>query len=183
MSIETHSKFCVITSIASNMVLLEPTIIIVFAGNLILNLVNYSECHQGCDIWSRSTCTDNVTTKWNKQYVGESLKNWVTSISKIRSITEKENESIFLSKTVLAFETKNNNGDKTGKGVFYISNSDCIKQRNIGPKWRKASRFSNTQFGDGFIYSSNEDDNGVFTGLFWYTMENIHIISEVVNFW
>ena len=172
MSIETHSKFCVITKIASNMVLLEPTIIIVFAGNLILNLVNYSECHEGCDIWSKSTCTDNVTTKWNKQYVGESLKHWVTSISKIRSIPEKEKESIFLSKTVLEYETRNKNGNITGKGfLYYISNTDCIKQRDIGPKWRKASLWSATQFGDGFLYSINEEDNAEFTGLFSYTME------------
>jgi hypothetical protein len=163
------------------MVLLEPAIIIAFAGNLILNLVNYSECHPYCDTWSRSTCTDAITTKWNKNFVGETLKQWISSIRKIRSISEKEKESIFLSKTVLEFATKNKtDGNITGGGAYYISNSDCSKQRNIGPKWRKASIFSNKQFDDGFLYS-NEDDNGVFTGLYSY-ITTIHTISKVMIF-
>ena len=183
--------------------LLKSAIFIAIAGNLILSLVNYSECHSK---WTRSTCTDDIITKWNKKSVGENLKQWITSISEIRSIPEKEEESIFvsvgfaikhfariilckiseitkvsfLSNTVFDFETKNQFGNIIGGGVYYISNIDCSNQRNVGPKWRKASMFSRKQFDDGFLYS-NEDDNGVFTGLCSYTM-NIYTISEKMNF-
>ena len=162
------------------MVLLEPTTIIALAGSLILNLVTYSQCHPNCGQFrSRSTCTDDITTKWNKKHVGENLKQWITSIRKIRLIPETE--SISLSKTILEFETKNQTGNITGGGVYYISNSDCSKQRNIGPKWRKASMFSNNQFDDGFLYS-NEDDNGKFTGLYSYIMK-INTLSKLMSIW
>ena len=159
------------TSIASKMLLLEPTIIIVLTGSLVLNLVNYSACHPSnlnvnhCGTWSKSTCTDDITTAWNKNFVGENLKQWITSISKIRSIPEKDKESIFLSKAVLMYEKTYLIGNITGGGVYYISNSDCSKKRKIGPKWRKASMFSNNQFDDGFLYS-NGNGNEAFTGVY-----------------
>ena len=167
---KTLSNPYYITDNNLDMVLLNPTIIIAFAGNLILNLANYSECQPNCETWSRSTCTDDITTKWNKIFVGETLKEWITSIEKIKSIPETEKENIFLGKTILEFKTENTHKlDHTTNvirgGVYYISNSDCSKQRNIGPKWRKASLFSNKQFDDGFLYS-NEDDNAAFTGLY-----------------
>ena len=114
-----------------------------------------------------------TTTKWNKILVGETLKEWITSIEKIKSIPEIEKENIFLGKTVLEFETQNkwdNTRNVISGGVYYISNSDCSKQRDVGPKWRKASLFSNKQFDDGFLYS-NEEYNGSFTGLYLYVVK------------
>ena len=145
------------------MVLLQSTTLILLSGNVILNLVIYSECHSNYEILPRNICTDAITTKWNKNLVGESLRKWIISLRMIGSILERETDNSFLNKTVMKFKTKNKTGNTTRLGVYYISNYDFSKQKDIGPKWRKASIFSTTQFDDGFLYS-NEDDNGEFTG-------------------
>ena len=147
--------------------------LVVIAGNLILNLVNYSESHPNCGTLTRSTCADSITTKWNKDSVGKHLKNWINSISKIRSMQEQEKENFFLRKTVIVFETKNKRGGVTGEGVRYIANRDCSRKRHIGPTWRKTSIFSNTKFDDGFLYGI-EDDNGELTGCYAISYENAY---------
>ena len=137
--------------------------VIAFAVNLILYLVNCSESHSNCEKLVRSTCTDDNTTKWNKDSVGENLREWITSISEIRSISETEKEHYFLGKTISKLSITNKSGKIIGDIVQFIANSDCANKRNIGPTWRKASKFSRTQFDDGFLYGI-EDDSGKLTG-------------------
>ena len=132
-------------------------------GNLILNLVNYAECQANCGTLARSTCSDDVSTKWNKNSVGETLAKWIANIKRISTMPEKEKEHYFLRKTILNFKTKNTRGKVLGNGVQFIANRDCSRKRHIGPTWRKTSTFSGTQFNDGFLYGV-EDDNGDLTG-------------------
>ena len=144
--------------------LVKMSVILGVVGNLILYHVNYSECEPNCGVLTKSTCTDDITTQWNKISVGENLRKWIISLRKIEPISEKEKEKINLRKSLVLFERKNNNGSVTGSGIYFVSNGDCSTKRNIGPRWRKAHYFSKTQFHDGFLYN-NEDKNGNFTGL------------------
>ena len=146
---------------------LIQTLIIAFAGNLILNLVIYSECHPNCGTLARSSCTDDITTQWNKYSVGETLRKWIISIGKIRSMPERETKHFFLRKTVSKFEIRSKSGKIIGDFVTSISNRNCSTNKHIGPTWRKPSTYSNTQFHDGFLYGI-EDDNGELTG--WYAI-------------
>ena len=118
-----------------------------------------------CGTLSRSTCTDANTTEWNKESVGKSLKKWILSINKIRSMPLKEKDTYFLRKTVLQFEPTSRlvTSHGTRSGVQYIANKDCTRKRHIGPTWRKMSNVSGTQFHDGFLYGI-EDGDGELTG-------------------
>jgi hypothetical protein len=149
------------------------TLIIAFAGNLILSLVNYSECHPNCGTLARSSCTDDITTKWNKDSVGETLKKWINSIGKITSMPERETKRFFLRKTVSKYQLMNTQCKIIGDGVTLISNRNCSINKHIGPTWRKASPFSKTQFNDGLLYGI-EDDNGELTGLYVIYNENVY---------
>ena len=160
------------------MILIHSSLVVI-AGNLILNFVNYSESYPNCGTLTRSTCTDSITTKWYKESVGEHLKNWIKSISKIRSIPEREKENFFLRKTVLLFEMKNKRLGVMAEGVQYIANRDCSKKKHIGPTWRKTSIFSNAQFDDGFLYGI-EDSNGDLTGTPFFI--KMHTIILVLTF-
>ena len=148
---------------------LIQTLIIALVGNLILNLVSYSECHPNCGTLARSSCTDDITTKWNKDSVGETLRKWILSIGKIRSMPERETKHFFLRKTVSKYQMMSKSGKNIGDGVMFISNRNCSTNRHIGPTWRKSSTYSRSQFDDGFLYGI-EDDNGELTG--WYTILN-----------
>ena len=144
---------------------LVKSLMTAIAGILIRNLVSYSECQVDCGTLARSTCTDDFTTKWNKDSIGETLAKWITNIRKIRSVSDEEKKHYFLTKTVLEFKKKSIHGKILGDGVQFISNTDCLKKKNIGPTWRKTSIFSGTQFNDGFLYGI-EDDNGELTGVY-----------------
>ena len=137
----------------------------VIAGILILNLVSYSECQDHCGTLVRSTCPDDISTKWNKNSVGETLARWIANVRQISIVPEKEKEHYFLRKTVLEFKRKGTRGEVLANGVQFIANRDCSKKRHIGPTWRKTSNFSGSQFNDGFLYGF-EDDNGDLTGAY-----------------
>ena len=130
---------------------------------LILNLKSISECHLNCGTLSQSTCRDDVTTKWNEDMVSSSLKKWMSSLAKIRSMPERNKKLFFLRKKVLDFEVKNKWGKSVGDGVQYIANIDCVTKKISGPTWRKTSISSSTIFHDGFLYG-HENENGEMTG-------------------
>ena len=131
---------------------------------MIINIKTFSECQLNCGTLARSTCTDDVTTKWNKIMVGSSLKKWMSSLTKIRSMPSKDVKQFFLRKKVNDFDIKNKFGKPVGHGVQYISNRDCSTKKNVGPSWRKTSISSGTIFHDGFLYG-REDGKGEFTGV------------------
>ena len=139
---------------------------------LVLNLKSISECHLNCGTLSRSTCRDDVTTKWNQDKVGSSLKKWISSLAKIRSMPERDKKLFFLRKKVLDFEIKNKWGKGVADGVKYIANIDCTTKRIVGPTWKKTSISSSTLFQDGFLYGY-ENGNGEMTG---------SITKEIFNF-
>ena len=145
------------------------TLSLAFVGNLILNLVNYSECHPNCGTLARSSCTDDITTKWNKDSVGENLRKWINSIEKIISMPERDTKHFFLRKTVIMYEMRDRStkGKVIGNMFSLISNRNCSTNKHIGPTWRKPSTFSKNLFNDGFLYGI-EDDNGELTG--WHTV-------------
>ena len=125
---------------------------------LIPYLVKFSECQLNCGTLSRSTCTDANTTNWNKDSIGENLKEWILSISKIRSLTKNEKETFFLRKTILQLETAGKKVEGTSSPIQYIANRDCTQNIHIGPTWRKGSVVSGTQFHDGFLYGLEDGD-------------------------
>ena len=137
--------------------------IIVVVAIFIIGVINFSQYQIICGTLVRSTCTDDNTTKWNRAFVEDSLKKWLVSLAKAKSISEREKPHRFLRKTVLEFDKKAANGKKVGEGVQYIANLDCIEKTHVGPTWRKASTFSHTLFHDGFLYGI-EDKNGELTG-------------------
>ena len=137
--------------------------IIVFL-TVILLASNYGQCEKSsaCGVSVQSTCMDEVTTKWNKYFIGENLKKWFRSIKRI--ITLKDKEYSIFRKTLLMFEEKDNiSGKKMGYGVQFIANRNCTIKKHFGPTWRKTSIFSSNQFHDGFLYGK-EDNNEQITG-------------------
>ena len=122
-------------------------------------LLRLYEAHENCGSLVRSTCSPEVTTKWNKQSIGPSLKKWVESLTKITSMTEQDKDYIYLRKKFKEFERKNN-----AKSIIqYISNVDCETKKSIGPTWIKPGVFSDKLFDDGFLYGM-EDEKGEMTG-------------------
>lgn len=131
---------------------------------LILLTSNYGQCEKSstCGVSVQTSCTDEVTTKWNKYFIGENLKKWFRSIKRNNALEDKEHS--FLRKTLLMFEEKDNiSGKRMGYGVQIIANRNCTNKKHFGPTWRKASMFSANQFHDGFIYGK-EDNTGEITG-------------------
>ena len=131
---------------------------------MILSIKSFSECQLNCGTLVRSTCTDDVTAKWNKIMVGKSLKRWMSSLTKIRSMPAQDVKLFFLRKKATDFDIKNKFGKPVGQGVQYISNRNCSTKKNVGPTWRKTSISSGTIFHDGFLYG-REDEKGEFTGV------------------
>ena len=128
--------------------------------------VNLSSCGLNCGSLAKSTCDDSMTTDWNRHDIGQTLKNWVKSITRLRSMPEKDIKLFFLRKTLVTFDEKDHYGNgkcNTNDIVGYISNIKCDEVKRYGPAWRKTSNFSGTQFFDGFLYGY-EDQNGELTG-------------------
>ena len=133
---------------------------------ILLNSVNLSSCGLNCGSLVKSTCDDSMTTEWNSHGIEQNLKNWVTSITKIRSMPEKDTKLFFLRKMLVTFDEKDHYGNgkcNSNDIVDYISNIKCDEEKRYGPVWRKTSNFSGTQFFDGFLYGY-EDRNGELTG-------------------
>ena len=133
---------------------------------LILCTLSVNSCIQrmshendDCGTLVRSTCSDNLTTKWNKMSVGHTLKHWIKSLAKITMKHGYNKEHIFLNKKMKQFRIK----DNTRSGIHYIANFDCETQRSIGPTWMKPSIYSTDPLNDGFLYGI-EDENGEMTG-------------------
>ena len=134
--------------------------------NILFNSVNFSICGLNCGSIAKSTCDDSMTTDWNRHDIGQTLKNWVKSITRLRSMPEKDIKLFFLRKTLVTFDEKDHYGNgkcNTNDIVGYISNIKCDEEKRYGPAWRKTSNFSGTQFFDGFLYGY-EDQNGELTG-------------------
>ena len=131
---------------------------------LISHQMTISEGHLNCGTLARSTCSDSETTKWNSQMIGNSLKRWMSSLMKVRSMPKRDEAKIFQRKKMIDFEILNKFGKPVGiQGIQYISNTDCISKKNIGPTWRKTSIASGTIFHDGFLYGG-ENESGEMTG-------------------
>ena len=144
---------------------------------ILFNSVNLSSCGVNCGTIAKSTCDDSMTTEWNSHDIGQTLKNWVESIKKIRSMPEKAIELFFLRKTLVTFEEKHHcgNGRRNDNDIVgYISNIKCDEEKRYGPAWRKTSNFSGTQFFDGFLYGY-EDQNGELTG-YYHTSSNTYYL-------
>ena len=135
-------------------------------ANILFNCINLSKCGINCGTLVKSTCADSVTGEWNSHDIGQTLKDWVKSITRLRSMPEKDAKLFFLRKMLLTFEEKDHygNGRFNGNDIAgYISNIKCDDETHYGPTWRKTSNFSGTQFFDGFLYGY-EDQNGELTG-------------------
>ena len=144
--------------------------IILALVNILLNSVNLLNCSINCGSLVKSTCADSMTTEWNSHDIGQTLKDWVKSITKLRSMTKKDAEHFFLRKTIVTAHEKDHfgNGETNDNNIVgYISNIKCDEEKRYGPAWRKSSNFSGTQFFDGFLYGY-EDQNGELTGYYAY---------------
>ena len=131
--------------------------IFVLASVLFSAAYSKSESSWNCGTLVKSTCTDHVTSKWNKQNVGHHLKTWVKQIEKLTSLKEAEMKHFFSRKRIFQ--------DPETKIVRYIGNVDCLSKRTLGPIWKTAGTVSGHQFHDGFLYGQ-EDENGTLTGMF-----------------
>ena len=126
-------------------------------------ILRESQKHDDCGTLIRSTCSDNLTTKWNKKFVGPTLKHWIKSVTKISSNNGYTKEQIYLNKKIKRFTLK----DGDGFGVHYIANLNCQTQKSVGPTWMKPSTYSTDPLHDGFLYGI-ENENGEMTGdLLW----------------
>ena len=137
--------------------MLQKQFLITIVAELILTSLIYCNCAQSlnCGSFVRSTCTDDVTTEWNKHSIGKNLRTWITSISEITPT----NPQFYLPKTLFNFQDV-----KKVEMVKFIANKDCLTDKTYGPTWRKTSTFSSTQFHDGFLYGI-EDETGELTGM------------------
>ena len=128
----------------------------IFVVCLISISLTYCECEHNlnCGSLVKSTCTDDVTTKWNRNDVSKRLKTWMKGIVKLTSLKKGEQKHFYLSKTV----------KQTANIVKYIGTMNCTKKTSVGPTWRTAGEISNNQFHDGFLYGV-EDESGILRGL------------------
>ena len=111
-----------------------------------------------CGVLIKSICTDDETTDWNKKSIGHILKSWIQSITKLDVMTEQESYESFLPKLLSTFKDY-----QKVQHIQSIANINCHKNTATGPVWKKPSRFSSTQFNDGFLYGV-ENEAGEMTG-------------------
>ena len=115
--------------------------------------VNYKET-EACGVLIKSSCSDDVTTKWNKKHIGNELKIWMKGIEQLRG---KGDKRLYLRKIVYK-ESESNL-------VNHIGNLNCSTNKRLGKVWQQAGTISNEQFQDGFLYGTS-DKNGLMTGFF-----------------
>ena len=124
-----------------------------------------SQCslvQSNCGSQISSTCSDILTTKWNSNFVSNSLKRWFRSLTNITSILKPNENHTQNYTTALKFiMSKNGNA---GIGVEYIANLDCFTKQSIGPSWKKPTNYSSNLFEDGFLYGQ-ENALGEMTGI------------------
>ena len=115
----------------------------------------------GCGDLIKSTCHDNITTKWNHKNISNILKAWIESIERWSELQKfginDVNTSTLISKKVKK--------DYMTQKVQYIANLDCSTKRSIGPIWKTPPNTvaRKSQFHNGFLYGS-EDENSRLTG-------------------
>ena len=115
----------------------------------------YSLVQSNCGSQISSTCSDNVTTKWNSKFVSDSLKKWIRSLTNITSIL-KPNENHTQNHTTAIKFIMSKNGN-AGIGIEYIANLDGSTKQSIGPTWMKPTNYSSNLFEDGFLYGQENE--------------------------
>ena len=130
----------------------------IFAFALVISSTIFPkiEGSSNCGALVKSTCTDPVTSKWNKHDVAHNLKTWVKQIEKLTSVKQADMKHFFARKKVLQ--------DPKTNIVRYIANVNCLSQRTLGPVWKAAGTKGNPQLHDGFLYG-NEDEKGTLSGM------------------
>ena len=115
----------------------------------------------GCGDLIKSTCHDNITTKWNHKNISNILKEWIKSIEH-RSERQKFRINDVNTSTLISKKVKK---DYMTQKVQYIANLDCSTKRSIGPIWKTPPNTvtRKSQFHNGFLYGS-EDENSRLTG-------------------
>ena len=115
----------------------------------------------GCGDPIKSTCHDNITTKWNHKNISNILKEWIGSIER----GSRRNKF-----GMNDFDTGSSIGKKLRKdymtqNVQFIGNLDCSTKRSIGPIWKTPTNTvtRKSQFHNGFLYGL-EDENSRLTG-------------------
>ena len=111
-----------------------------------------------CGVLVKSSCADDETSDWNRNSVGQQLKSWIQSISRIDMITKQESYKYFRPKSLMTFKDYAKN-----EYIKMIGKRDCPSTKTTGPVWKKPSTFSSKQFHDGFLYGV-ENEAGEMTG-------------------
>ena len=109
----------------------------------------------------KSTCHDNITTKWNHKNISNILKEWIESIER-QSERNKFGMNNFDTRTSISKKVRK---DYMTQNVQYIGNLDCSTKRSIGPIWKTPTNTvtKKSQFHNGFLYGL-EDENSRLTG-------------------
>ena len=123
-----------------------------FIVGIMFSCLDIFHCEQNCGILVKSNCLDDNTTLWNKNNVGNNIKDWIQSIQPIHSPMDKDQIQFFIRKILIQYELRKKSFLGESKVVAIIANSRCNKTKHFGPIWKKASMFSGTQFHDGFLY-------------------------------
>ena len=112
----------------------------------------------GCGDLIKSTCHDNITTKWNHKNISNILKEWIESIERRQEFGKNDfNTGSPISKKVKK--------DYMTQNVQFIGNLDCSTKRTIGPIWKTPPNTvtRKSQFHNGFLYGL-EDEKSRLTG-------------------
>ena len=112
----------------------------------------------GCGDLIKSTCHDNITTKWNHKNISNILKEWIESIERRQEFEKNDfNTGSPISKKVKK--------DYMTQNVQFIGNLDCSTKRTIGPIWKTPPNTvtRKSQFHNGFLYGL-EDEKSRLTG-------------------
>ena len=109
----------------------------------------------------KSTCHDNITTKWNHKNISNILKEWIGSIER-RSGRNKFGMNDFDTRSSIGKKLRK---DYMTQNVQFIGNLDCSTNRSIGPIWKTPpdTVTRKSQFHNGFLYGL-EDESSRLTG-------------------
>ena len=140
-----------------------------------------NEHNDNCGVLVKSSCCDNLTTKWNKKNVGQELKIWLKEIHILTPVQERDKHNFNLRKKVLH--------EKGSKYIRYIGNINCSNKNMVGPIWQIAGTINGisymNQFYNGFLYGI-EDKTGSMTGfsliIFYYirVLQSMYVRLKLV---
>ena len=134
-----------------------PTLIKYLWVCSVLTVFIYYKCEgkSNCGVLINSMCSDDVTSKWNKENIESNLKIWIKSVKKLFAVKRKDLIYFKFRKKVLANQQS---------GILkYIGNMDCSNKTIVGPIWQTGGTTSKNQFHDGFFYGTS-DGKGELTG-------------------